>query len=125
MFPWRLSPTILVDEDACHGGRDCHDRPDREVHPACRDDEGHPDREHDGRGAVAQDVDQAPVQVAVLHLEVEEATNEYEVEQQDDRERQHGDEEPALDDPTQVDGRAERLHASLSAITRMIAWSST
>ncbi len=95
-----------IDEDAGHRGRDGHDGADRQVHAAGSDDDGHADREHDRRRAVAQDVDQAAVQVTLPHLHVEEPGDEDEVEQEDQAKHDRGQEEPAVASPGPTDASA-------------------
>ena len=56
-----------VDDRQGDGAGDRHDRADREVDAAGGDDDRHAERDEHERGAVAQDVDERPVELAVAH----------------------------------------------------------
>ena len=89
------------------GDRD--DRADGEVDAAGRDHGGHPERDEHRRRAEAQDVDQAAVEVPVLHAQGEEGVAEEEVDEQ-----QHADRRQRPDETAR-----QRAHAAAS---RAIVW---
>ena len=114
---------VRVDEQGRDRRADGHDRPDRQVDAAGRDDEGHPDREEHDRRPVAQDVDEVAVEVPVDDLEAEEARVEDEVEEQDRREDDEREDELALGEAMQAAGPGDG-HASVPAIACMTTASS-
>src|SRR5690606_19530905 len=107
---------VLADLQAGERPGDGHHRADRQVDPAGRDDQRHAQRHQDERCPEPQDVDQAPVQVALAALDGEEAGREDQGDQQ-----QRGQDH---DRPEQTAHQVLPPLAMVSMITSLVSSSS-
>src|SRR5690606_33319698 len=107
---------LLVDEQAGERPGDGHDRADRQIDAAGRDDQRHAQRHQDQRRAEPQEGDEAPAPVAPAELDGEEAGREDQVDQQ-----QQGQSE---DRPEQTAHQVRPPLAMVSMITSLVRSSS-